>query len=114
MMGMICGQRLDRRVASRVDAHGVAGCGACQRRAPTGGAANGMPWNCRAESPIDPWTMPWGVLRVSGSPSTTATAGAGDGWVAAEVVEGADVGWLADELLQAASVTAATIARSTA
>ena len=29
--------------ASRTPSHGATGCGACQRSAPTGGAANGMP-----------------------------------------------------------------------
>src|SRR5262245_54969868 len=38
--------------------HGFTGCGACQRSAPTGGAANGMPLNDATPFAATPATLP--------------------------------------------------------
>src|ERR1041385_1748981 len=43
----ICAQRLPNAIASSGCFHPSGGCGAFQRRSPTGGLAYGMPRNCR-------------------------------------------------------------------
>src|SRR2546423_2604729 len=45
--------------------HAAAGCGAFQRRAPIGGAANGMPLNTRTPSAAVPAIAPLSSLTVS-------------------------------------------------
>src|ERR1700733_10079355 len=52
--GKSCTHSLPKAVASRVEVHGVGGCGGSQRREPTGGCAYGMP--SHSETPL--LTMP--------------------------------------------------------
>ena len=49
-------QTLPNLLASRTPSHFATGCGAAQRSAPTGGAANGMPLNAR--TPADDAMLP--------------------------------------------------------
>jgi hypothetical protein len=53
-------QSLPYAVVSRVPFQAMAGCGARQRNAPTGGAANGMPFQL-----MTPWSMAPLILPVS-------------------------------------------------
>src|SRR6266702_3167533 len=52
-------------VASLIPVHGAAGWGGCHRRAPTGGAAYGMPKNSRALPACSPRTAPLPVCTTS-------------------------------------------------
>src|SRR5688572_11313893 len=51
---------------------GITGCGACQRRSPTGGAANGIPLKAATPLSIAPRTVP----PVTSACSIAAVAGA--------------------------------------
>lgn len=76
--------------ALRTSVHGVTGCGAFQRRSPTGGAANGMPLKTLTDgsSPRTPSIAPVSVRTMSGL--TVGGAGA-TGGRAAEFGDGG--GW---------------------
>src|SRR5262249_49096844 len=55
-------------VASRTPVHAAARCGGFHRSAPTGGAANGMPWNDRRGARRLPRTSPPPVRTRTGPP----------------------------------------------
>src|SRR6202000_642561 len=61
-------QREPKLVAWRTPCHLAAGCGAFQRRGPTGGAAKGIPRKSRVwlSALIFPWTFPWSRLTANG------------------------------------------------
>src|SRR5580700_9990776 len=70
-----CGQCGANVVASRTPDQLAAGCGGCQRSAPTGGAAYGMPRNSSTAPLATPRTAPFAV-PVTGPPVLALTAGA--------------------------------------
>src|SRR6478736_8937525 len=75
-------QTLPYLLASRTPLHFATGCGAVQRNAPTGGAANGMPLNARmpgADStlpPISPESSFSGSFIAAFADNETAVASA--------------------------------------
>src|SRR5215471_3935602 len=68
-----CGQCGANCVASRTPDQLAAGCGGCQRSAPTGGAAYGMPRNSLTAPLARPRTAPLSV-PVTGPPRALAVA----------------------------------------
>src|SRR5208337_2907223 len=64
-----CAQRAAKLVASRTPFQCAGGCGAFQRKSPTGGAAKGMPRNARVRPSLTslPCMLPCAVLTVSES-----------------------------------------------
>src|SRR5262245_2884319 len=58
--------------AERTPVHGAGGCGARQRKLPTGGAANGMPLNQSTPFESAPRSMPVSMRTVSGARSAAA------------------------------------------
>src|SRR5471030_3048890 len=69
-----CMQSGPYSLAERTPCHAVAGCGARQRKSPTGGAANGMPLNAMTPSCTLPRTTP--VSRLASMPGDAAMASA--------------------------------------
>src|ERR1700733_11678685 len=58
-------QRFPYEVASRTPVQGCTGWGACQRNAPTGGAAYGTPRNWSTPSSCWPWSLPSSVETIN-------------------------------------------------
>src|SRR5579872_3539941 len=72
-----CGQCGANAVAARTPGQLAAGCGGCQRSAPTGGAAYGMPRNSSTPPLAIPPTSPLAVLATgppAAAPPATAPA----------------------------------------
>src|SRR5579863_365687 len=68
-----CGQCGANCVASRTPGQPAAGCGGCQRNAPTGGAAYGMPRNSSTAPLAKPRTGPLAVPATGPLPLVPAT-----------------------------------------
>src|SRR5436190_1400155 len=71
-MNADCGGGGPNMSASRTPSHGRAGCGAANRRAPTGGWANGMPRNTATPFSARPRTCP-AAVRTTGSVTSIRT-----------------------------------------
>src|SRR5580692_4941116 len=71
-----CGQCGANVVASRTPDQLAAGCGGCQRSAPTGGAAYGMPRNSSTAPLATPRTAPLAVPATGPLAALALTAGA--------------------------------------
>src|SRR5579864_9447175 len=71
-----CGQCGANVVASRTPDQLAAGCGGCQRSAPTGGAAYGMPRISSTAPLATPWSAPLAVPATGPLAALALTAGA--------------------------------------
>ncbi len=81
--------------------HALTGCGAFQRKSPTGGAANGMPLNCETPSTTVPATVPPVTLTCE----ICAIAAAGAAASANAIIETAQVPFMFDPSAMLESVS---------